>query len=70
MSLEQHILWLRYCDKVKIHLQEAQQDNQQDLQITLQEVIDMIDILISIIQEEMMQSNAVQEETMQFNELP
>ncbi len=37
------------------------------MQITLQEVIDMIDILISIEQEEMMQSNTAQEETMQSN---
>ncbi len=44
-------------------LQEAQQNDQQDLQIILQEVIDMINILINAIQEETTLSNAIQEET-------
>ncbi len=44
-----------------------QQDDRYELQITLQEVIDMIDMLINISQEELIQANVSQEELMQAN---
>ncbi len=59
---------------------EAQQDDRHELQITLQEVIDMIDMLINVSQEEttlvnvsqeeMTLANVSQEKTMLDDELP
>ena len=46
---------------------EAQQDDQHKLQITLQEVIDMIDMLINVSQEETTLANVSQEEIMLAN---
>ena len=46
---------------------EAQQDDRHELQITLQEVINMIDMLINVSQEETTLANVGQEETMLAN---
>ncbi len=61
---------LRKEIEFKIHLWQSQdllQEVQQNLQITLQEVIDMIDTWSNAIQEETTRSNTIQEETMWSN---